>query len=66
MKSKDLFWDMLILDKVRALLGGRVKVLVAGSAPMSGKVLTFFKCALGCPVSNPPFIIPIKSDLQNR
>lgn len=29
-------------------MGGRVRLLVCGSAPLAGNVLTFIRCALGC------------------
>lgn len=32
-------------------MGGRIRLLVVGSAPLSGTVLTFVRCALGCVVS---------------
>lgn len=31
-------------------MGGRIRLLVVGSAPLSGTVLTFVRCALGCVV----------------
>jgi len=34
-----------ILAPVRAVLGGNVKKMVTGSAPISGEVLDFIKCA---------------------
>lgn len=44
------FWDILVFNKVRALLGGRVRIIPVGSAPLNGKVLDFLRCALGCHV----------------
>lgn len=46
----DSFWDRLVLKKVRDSLGGRVRLLVVGSAPMAANVLTFMRSALGCTV----------------
>ncbi|XP_052805892.1 long-chain-fatty-acid--CoA ligase 5-like isoform X2 [Mya arenaria] len=45
---KDSIWDKLLFKKVQALFGGRVDILILGSAPMSGKVLDFFRASLGC------------------
>ncbi|KAE9554238.1 hypothetical protein FO519_002537 [Halicephalobus sp. NKZ332] len=42
--------DNLIFKKVRENLGGRVKLLLTGSAPLAENVLTFVRCALGCVV----------------
>ena len=43
-----------MLKKVRDSLGGRVRLLVVGSAPMAANVLTFMRAALGCTVSGTP------------
>ncbi|KAI1717755.1 AMP-binding enzyme domain-containing protein [Ditylenchus destructor] len=40
--------DQIVFKKVRDGLGGRVKLLLTGSAPISEEVLTFIRCALGC------------------
>lgn len=45
---RDSIWDRLIFKKIQELFGGNVKFMVTGSAPLSDKVLTFFRCALGC------------------
>jgi len=44
------FIDNLVFKKVRESLGGRVKLLITGSAPLAENVLTFVRCALGCVV----------------
>ncbi|KAJ1926377.1 medium-chain fatty acid-CoA ligase faa2 [Tieghemiomyces parasiticus] len=43
-------WDRLIFNKVRALLGGRVRFIISGSAPLDGKVLSFLRIAFCCDV----------------
>ncbi|NXV40483.1 ACSL1 ligase, partial [Uria aalge] len=42
------FWDKLIFRKIQASLGGRVRLMVTGAAPVSASVLTFLRTALGC------------------
>jgi len=39
-----------VFRKVQKLLGGRVRGMVTGSAPVSAEVLTFVRCAVGCDV----------------
>lgn len=46
----DTFVDNLVFKKVREGLGGKVKLMITGSAPLSENVLTFMRCALGCAV----------------
>ncbi|KAB7503360.1 Long-chain-fatty-acid--CoA ligase 1 [Armadillidium nasatum] len=41
-------WDKLVFKKVQDGMGGRLRLLVVGSAPLAGNVLTFMRCALGC------------------
>uniref|UniRef100_A0A2C9KQK4 long-chain-fatty-acid--CoA ligase n=1 Tax=Biomphalaria glabrata TaxID=6526 RepID=A0A2C9KQK4_BIOGL len=47
---KDSIWDKLIFHKVQEKLGGRIRMVLTGSAPLSPQVLTFLRCALGCVV----------------
>jgi len=42
--------DSIVFKKVREGLGGRVRLIITGSAPLSESVLTFIRCAAGCPV----------------
>ena len=44
-----LFYDKLILSKIRARFGGRLKFLVSGGAPLSAATATFF-LAIGIPI----------------
>ncbi|CAH1795346.1 unnamed protein product [Owenia fusiformis] len=46
----DTIWDKLVFSKVQQALGGRVKLIVTGSAPLSSRVLNFLRCAAGCVV----------------
>ncbi|KAJ3411439.1 hypothetical protein HDV05_002174 [Chytridiales sp. JEL 0842] len=43
-------WDALVFRKVKAALGGRVRFICSGSAPISMEVLNFLRVAFGCQV----------------
>ncbi|XP_023279127.1 long-chain-fatty-acid--CoA ligase 1-like isoform X1 [Seriola lalandi dorsalis] len=45
---RDSIWDRLIFRKVQASLGGRVRLMITGAAPISPTVLTFLRAAIGC------------------
>ncbi|KAG9479864.1 hypothetical protein GDO78_011739 [Eleutherodactylus coqui] len=45
---KDSLWDKLIFQKVQDSLGGKVRLMITGAAPVSPTVLTFLRAALGC------------------
>ncbi|XP_034078688.1 long-chain-fatty-acid--CoA ligase 1-like isoform X3 [Gymnodraco acuticeps] len=45
---RDSIWDRLIFGKVQASLGGRVRLMLTGAAPISPTVLTFLRAAIGC------------------
>uniref|UniRef100_A0A6A7FS43 Long-chain-fatty-acid--CoA ligase n=2 Tax=Hirondellea gigas TaxID=1518452 RepID=A0A6A7FS43_9CRUS len=47
---RNSMWDKLVFKKVQDGMGGRLRLLVVGSAPLAGNVLTFIRCALGCVV----------------
>ena len=46
------FWDKLVFRKVQEGMGGRLRLMIVGSAPLAANVLTFTRCALGCLVSH--------------
>ncbi|XP_051883170.1 long-chain-fatty-acid--CoA ligase 5 [Pristis pectinata] len=46
----DSFWDKLIFNKIQATMGGRIRMMVTGAAPISSTVLTFLRATLGCPI----------------
>lgn len=41
-------WDKLVFAKIKESTGGRLRLMMVGSAPLAGNVLTFARCALGC------------------
>ncbi|XP_066523110.1 long-chain-fatty-acid--CoA ligase 1b [Hoplias malabaricus] len=45
---RNSLWDKLIFKKVQASVGGRVRMMMTGAAPVSTHVLTFLRAALGC------------------
>ena len=46
----NLLWDNLVFKEVRKVLGGRMRFMLIGSAPMDGYVLNFLRCALSCEI----------------
>ena len=48
---QDSIWDRLVFRKVQSILGGRIRRIVTGSAPLTQEVMNFLKCALGCHVN---------------
>uniref|UniRef100_A0A1L8DZ27 Long-chain-fatty-acid--CoA ligase n=1 Tax=Nyssomyia neivai TaxID=330878 RepID=A0A1L8DZ27_9DIPT len=47
---RNSLWDKLVFKKVQEAFGGNLRLMVVGSAPLAGNVLTFIRCALGCVV----------------
>lgn len=47
-------WDKLVFRKIQEGMGGRLRLMVVGSAPLAGNILTFARCSLGCLVSFSP------------
>ncbi len=43
-------WNALVFKKVQALIGGRVKLMICGSAPLSAETQRFAQTAFNCPV----------------
>ena len=46
----NILWDNIAFKRVRAALGGRMRFMLIGSAPMDGYVLNFLRCALSCEI----------------
>ncbi|CAG7835932.1 unnamed protein product [Allacma fusca] len=47
-RRRNSIWDYLVFGKVQSALGGRVRLVLSGGAPINADVLQFFRCALGC------------------
>ncbi|KAL4024914.1 hypothetical protein IC575_013287 [Cucumis melo] len=46
-KSPSPLWDKLVFNKIKAKLGGRVRVLASGASPLSPDILEFLKICFG-------------------
>ena len=44
-------WDKLVFGKTKGILGGNVRVMVTGSAPIDKTVLDFLKLCFCCPIA---------------
>ena len=49
-KTSDTFYDALVFNKFKEILGGRVRTMITGSAPISKEVLNFLKIAFCCTI----------------
>ncbi|CAO2585879.1 Long-chain-fatty-acid--CoA ligase 5 [Lemmus lemmus] len=47
---RNSLWDKLVFSKIQDGLGGKVRIMITGAAPISTPVLTFFRAAMGCSV----------------
>lgn len=45
-----LLWDALIFNKIRAVLGGHVRGMLSGGAPLSGDTQRFINVCIGTPI----------------
>mmetsp|Transcript_49051 Transcript_49051/g.36115 ORF Transcript_49051/g.36115 Transcript_49051/m.36115 type:complete len:283 (-) Transcript_49051:459-1307(-) len=46
----DVYYDKLIFDKFKAILGGHVRMIIIGSAPVAEQVVDFLKACFSCPI----------------
>jgi long-chain acyl-CoA synthetase len=44
------FWDRLVFSKIRAKLGGRVRLMTSGASPIAGDVIDFMRAVFGATV----------------
>jgi len=44
------FYDKIIFKKMKAILGGQVRLMITGSAPIAGDVLDFLKICFSAPI----------------
>ena len=47
---RDSIWDKLVFKKVQQSLGGNVRFIVCGSAPLAPRILNFVRAATGAVV----------------
>lgn len=45
-----LLWDLFVFRKVRAILGGQIRFILSGGAPLSGDTQRFINICLGAPI----------------
>lgn len=45
-----LLWDLLVFGKIRAVLGGQLRYLLSGGAPLSGDTQRFINICVGAPI----------------
>ena len=50
-KVTHTIYDALVFNKFKAFLGGRIRQLITGSAPISKDILNFLKIAFCCPIN---------------
>ncbi|CAA7405214.1 unnamed protein product [Spirodela intermedia] len=48
--TERVLWDFLVFKKVRAILGGQIRFLLSGGAPLSGDTQRFINICLGAPI----------------
>ncbi|XP_068644005.1 long chain acyl-CoA synthetase 8 isoform X2 [Aristolochia californica] len=44
------FWDLLVFRKIRSFLGGNIRFMLCGGAPLSGDTQRFINICMGAPI----------------
>ncbi|CAA0812271.1 Long chain acyl-CoA synthetase 7- peroxisomal [Striga hermonthica] len=47
-KKPSPIWDRLVFDKIKQILGGRVRFMVSGASPLSSDILDFLRVCFDC------------------
>ncbi|CBI28468.3 hypothetical protein VitviT2T_018182 [Vitis vinifera] len=45
-----VFWDAIVFKKIRSLLGGHIRFMLCGGAPLSGDTQRFINICMGAPI----------------
>lgn len=45
-----IFWDVLVFTKIRSVLGGHIRFMLCGGAPLSGDTQRFINICMGAPI----------------
>lgn len=45
-----LFWDVVVFKKIRSILGGHIRFMLCGGAPLSGDSQRFINICMGAPI----------------
>ncbi|EGD77379.1 hypothetical protein PTSG_08475 [Salpingoeca rosetta] len=48
--TRSAFWDKLVFDKTKEFLGGRIRVMATGGAPLPAHIYDFLRVVFGCDV----------------
>jgi long-chain acyl-CoA synthetase len=46
--TKNTMWDKLIFARIQERIGGKVRMMLTGAAPISSEVLEFMRVSMGC------------------
>ncbi|KAL7132145.1 hypothetical protein ABFS83_12G052200 [Erythranthe nasuta] len=49
-EKSSIIWDMLVFNKLKEKLGGRVRCMISGASPLSPDVMDFLRVCFGCKV----------------
>jgi len=48
--TRDTIWDKLVFEKIQNVVGGNMKFIICGSAPIDYNIIEFMRIVLGCQV----------------